>query len=221
MNGVFSSSLLPTTRVLALRGIVVDRDGHLALRGVDLDAHAGRLVAVVGPNGAGKSTLLDVAAGLLQPQSGRVERQGGIRTALVPQSTALPPHLPMTARDIVAMGTWGRLRAWRPMRRGERAAVDEALDIVGLTAMGGRRIGALSGGQRQRALLAQALVQRADLVLLDEPMAGLDAASRALVADAVVQLTASGAAVVAVTHELAEFREVDAVLRLADGVMVG
>ncbi|WP_406248897.1 zinc ABC transporter ATP-binding protein AztA [Microbacterium sp. M] len=212
-----ASLLLPTTRVLTLRGVAVDHDGHPALRGIDVDAHAGRLLVVSGPNGSGKSTLLSVAAGLVVPQRGSVEVRPGTRIALVPQSTPLPAHLPLTVHDLVAMGTWARLGSWRPARRADRAAVADAIETVGLAQLSLRRIGALSGGQRQRALLAQALVQRADLVLLDEPMAALDAHSRTIVADAVDLLASTGAGVVAVTHDPGEFRRIDDRLELDDG----
>src|SRR5690606_33695842 len=103
-----------TTRVLSLRDIAVDRDGHPALRGVDAEAHAGRLLAVVGPNGSGKSTLLAVSAGLLTSHCGTVDLRPGLRIALVPQSPPLAPHLPLSVTDIVTMGTWRQLGAWRP-----------------------------------------------------------------------------------------------------------
>ncbi|WP_426188028.1 zinc ABC transporter ATP-binding protein AztA [Microbacterium sp. TWP3-1-2b2] len=209
--------LLPTTRVLSLHDIAVDLDGHPALRGVDAEVHAGRLLAVVGANGSGKSTLLAVAAGLASPDRGTVERRAGIRVALVPQSTPLAPHLPLSVTDIVTMGTWGRLGAWRPSRRSDRDLVRDAIATVGLTDLARRQIGTLSGGQRQRALLAQALVQRADLVLLDEPMAGLDSHSRAVIAATIAHLTATGSGVVAVTHDVSEFTAVDDVLELQDG----
>ena len=207
--------------MLTLRSVAVDHDGHPALRGIDVDAHAGRLLVVSGPNGSGKSTLLSVAAGLIAPQRGSAEVRPGTRIALVPQSTPLSAHLPLTVHDLVAMGTWARLGSWRPARRADRAAVADAIETVGLTQLSRRRIGALSGGQRQRALLAQALVQRADLVLLDEPMAALDAHSRAIVADAVDLLASTGAAVVAVTHDPGEFRQVDDRLELDDGRVIG
>ena len=209
--------LLDTTRVLAFDDVHVIRDGHAALRGVDVEAHAGRLVAVVGTNGSGKSTLLETAAGLLHPQRGAVWRRDGLRMTFVPQSTALPPHLPLTVADIVAMGTWARLGLWRRPQRVDRAAIAEAIAMVGLRSQSNRRIGALSGGQRQRALLAQALVQRADLVLLDEPMAGLDAATRMVVGGAIDRLTADGAAVIVVTHDLDELARADEVLTLDEG----
>ncbi|MFD5226270.1 zinc ABC transporter ATP-binding protein AztA [Microbacterium sp. NPDC058342] len=212
-----SPLLLDTTRVLTVHDVHVVRDGHVALRGIDAVAHAGRLLAVVGANGSGKSTLLEVAAGLLVPSRGEVRRREGLRIAFVPQTTALPAHLPLTVTDIVAMGMWGRLGAWRRARRADRAAVADAVDAVGLRPHAARRIGALSGGQRQRALLAQALVQRADLVLLDEPMAGLDARSREIIAGTIGRLTADGAAVIVVTHDLGELHGADEVLTLHEG----
>jgi zinc/manganese transport system ATP-binding protein len=221
MTGVSSSSLLlPTTWVLSLRDISVNRDGHPALRAVDAEAHAGRLLAVTGANGSGKSTLLEVAAGLLTPDRGTVDLRPGLRIALVPQSTPIAAHLPLHITDIVMMGTWRHLGTWRPARRADRGLVADAIETVGLTDLARRPIGALSCGQRQRALLAQALVQRADLVLLDEPMAGLDAPSRTIIAETIDQLTATGAAVIAVTHDITEFTRIDDVLVLQDGRVV-
>lgn len=216
-----ASALLPTTLVLSLRGVDVIRNGHPALRGVDARAHAGRLLVVVGPNGSGKSTLLCVAAGLLPPDRGVVETRSHTRIALLPQSTALAAHLPLTVTDVVAMGSWARLGAWRPSRRADRHAVAEAIAAVELVDLARRPIGTLSGGQRQRALLAQVLVQRADLVLLDEPMAGLDARSREIIAASIARLTEAGAAVIAVTHDPAEFITIDDVLELNDGRVSG
>lgn len=212
-----SPPLLPTTRLLSLRDIAVDRDGHPALRGIDMHVHAGRLHVVVGANGSGKSTLIAVAAGLLIPHRGVVESRRDLRIALVPQSTPLSAHLPLSVADIVTMGTWGALGAWRPARRTDRERIADAIAIVGLSDLSRRPIGTLSGGQRQRALLAQALVQRADLVLLDEPMAGLDSRSRTIIATAIDRLTTDGAGVIAVTHDVAEFARVDDLLELRDG----
>lgn len=220
MRGVSSPALpLPTTHVISLCDIAVDLDGHAALRGVDAHAHAGRLLAVVGPNGSGKSTLLSVAAGLITPQRGTVSVRPKTRIALVPQSTPLAAHLPLSVTDIVAMGSWGRLGAWRRARTSDRAAVTDAIASVELTPLARRPIGALSGGQRQRTLLAQALVQRADLVLLDEPMTGLDTRSRAIIADTITRLTQTGAAVIVVTHDASELASIDDVIELNDGLV--
>lgn len=208
---------LTTTRVLSLREVRVARGDHTALRDVTATFYAGRLCAVVGPNGSGKSTLLDVAAGLREPQYGSVDRQRGIRIALLAQSTPLPAHLPLTVRDVVTMGTWARLGPWRRRRPADRQIVESALAALELTTLSRRPISALSGGQRQRALLAQALAQRADLVLLDEPMAALDTRSRQIIADTVHQLVASGTAVVAATHDPDEFTAVDDLIELREG----
>lgn len=208
---------LTTTRVLSVRDVGVTHGDHVALQGVTAAFYAGRLCAIVGPNGSGKSTLLDVAAGLREPQYGSVERQRGIRIALLAQSTPLPAHLPLTVRDVVTMGTWARLGPWRRRRPADRSIVESALAAVELTAQARRPISALSGGQRQRALLAQALAQRADLVLLDEPMSALDTRSRQIIADTLHHLVTSGTAVVAATHDPGEFTAVDDLIELREG----
>lgn len=207
----------PHDRVLELRDIRVSFEGHEALRGVDLDAVRGEILAVVGANGSGKSTLLAVSAGLLPPTSGTVRRAAGTRVGLVPQSTNDGARLPLTVTDLVSMGRWRDRGPFLPLRRSDRARVAEAIETVGLSALARRPLGVLSGGQRQRAYLAQALAQDADLLLLDEPMSGLDAASREAAASALSTVARAGVAVIVVTHDLAELGAVDAVCRLADG----
>ncbi len=203
--------------VLALRGVRVAYDGHDALRGVDLDVSRGEMLGIVGANGSGKSTLLSVAAGLLAPTSGTAVRAAGARVGLVPQSTAADARLPLTVGDLVAMGRWRERGPFLPLRRVDRTRIAAAIEAVGLGGLDRRPLGTLSGGQRQRAHLAQALAQDADLLLLDEPMSGLDAASRDAVAAALAVIAAAGVAVVAVTHDLDELGAVDAVCRLEDG----
>ncbi|KAA9089770.1 zinc ABC transporter ATP-binding protein AztA [Microbacterium radiodurans] len=206
--------------VLALSAVRVSYDGHEALRGVDLDVVRGELLGIVGANGSGKSTLLSVAAGLLAPTSGTAVRAAGARVGLVPQSTADDARLPLTVGDLVTMGRWRERGPFLPLRRTDRVRVAEAIETVGLGGLARRPLAALSGGQRQRAHLAQALAQDADLLLLDEPMSGLDAVSRDAVASALAAVAATGVAVVAVTHDLGELGAVDAVCRLADGRVV-
>ncbi|MCW4352773.1 zinc ABC transporter ATP-binding protein AztA [Hoyosella sp. YIM 151337] len=195
-------------------GICVSFDGHRVLDGVDLTADAGAVTAVVGPNGSGKSTLLAVVAGLLAPHAGRLERTDNGDIALVPQRSSLPDQLPITVEELASMGRWRRAGLWRPLSKSDRAIVTEALDAVGLADLRKRPVGSLSGGQRQRALLAQGIAQRARLLLLDEPMTALDAASRAAVNAAVAFAAANGAAVVIVTHDLNEISKVDSVVEL-------
>lgn len=209
-----SSSPAPVVNAAAVH---VAYDGHAALRGVDLSARAGEITAVVGANGSGKSTLLAVLAGLLAPTSGTVERRAGTRVSLVPQHTTTAERLPITVAQIVAMGRWAHRGPWRPLRLSDRVRIAAALDAVGLAALARRPVGELSGGQRRRVFLAQTLAQDADLVLLDEPMTGLDAGARDDAAAALAALAAGGAAVVAVTHDLSELGRVDHVVPLADG----
>lgn len=180
-------------------------------------ADRGRILAIVGANGSGKSTLVSVAAGLRLPTSGTATITPGARIAFVPQNTADSARLPLTVTDLVAMGRWRGRGAFRPLRRVDRERIGAAIDAVGLTSLAKRPLGALSGGQRQRAFVGQALAQDADLLVLDEPMSGLDEASRSAVAAAVRTVASRGAAVLAVTHDLAELGDVDGVITLADG----
>lgn len=200
--------------VVRTTGVDVDLAGHPVLRGIDLTAQAGEITAIVGPNGSGKSTLIAVLAGLIRPRAGRVEHTFPGDLALVPQDSSLPGQLPLTVRELVAMGRWRRAGFWRPLSHDDRTIIDESLEIVGLTELRRRPIGELSGGQRQRALLAQGLAERARLLLLDEPMSALDDAS---VSGANAALTAAmddGAAVIVVTHDVTELIGVGAVVRL-------
>lgn len=203
--------------VARLRDVRVDLEGHRALDGVDLDVHAGRLTAVVGANGSGKSTLVAVLAGFRTPTSGTAGLRPGTSVALVPQHTADTARLPLTVTDLVSMGRWRERGAFRPLRRSDRETVRAAVDAVGLSPLAARPLGALSGGQRQRAFVAQALAQEADLLLLDEPTSGLDDASRRAAASALRVATDRGAAVVVVTHDLAELGDVDEVVTLVAG----
>jgi zinc/manganese transport system ATP-binding protein len=194
----------------------VDIGGHPALRGVDLALAPGELVAITGPNGAGKSTLLEAIAGV------RVLSRGLVHTttsalAYVPQRTAVPEGLPITVREIVAIGAWGGSRPFRRLGAAGRRAIDDALERVALRPLAHRPFAALSGGQRQRALLAQGLARRADLLLLDEPTTGLDADSARRILEAVRDEARRGAAVVCVTHDDAVVAASSRVVRLEAG----
>lgn len=196
-------------------GVHVDLGGRPVLRGIDLEALPGEVTAVVGPNGAGKSTLLSVLAGLVQPHAGSVEHADAASIAFVPQRSALSDRLPITVGELVAMGRWQHTGFWRPLSPADRAIVAGALETVGMTPLRRRPVSELSGGQRQRALIAQGLAQRAGLLLLDEPMAGLDAFARDAVADAISSATAAGTAVVAVTHDLDALPPTASIVRLS------
>jgi zinc/manganese transport system ATP-binding protein len=203
----------PALPALETVDVRVALGGRPVLAGVSVTVGAGEVLAVTGPNGAGKSTLLAVLAGVLAPQSGAVRRAPGARVGLVPQGGTVPAHLPVTVRDVVELG---RRDGLRPRRLGaaDRAIVTAALDALDLAPLVARPIAELSGGQRQRALVAQGVARRADLLLLDEPTAAVDVASRELVLTAIRREAARGAAVVVVTHDEVLAGAADRVLRL-------
>ncbi|PZA20195.1 metal ABC transporter ATP-binding protein [Modestobacter versicolor] len=202
-------------------GLTVRRGEVLALDGVSARLPAGAVTALVGGNGAGKSTLLDVLAGVLEPTSGRVDRPAGTTVAYVPQRSAVPDDLPVTVGDTLAMGRWRELGRWRRLRATDHALVAECADRLGLTGVLGVPLSAVSGGQRQRALVAQGLVARAGLLLVDEPTAGVDAATQAVVLAALAEEAARGAVVVHATHERAAVDRADRVLTLVAGRVDG
>ncbi len=167
-----------------------------------------RLIAVVGPNGAGKSTLLKAALGLVPLASGSIEVLGGTmkrarsRVGYVPQREAVDWDFPVDALDVVLMGCYGRL-GWirRPGAR-DRALAMECLKKVGMADLAHRQISQLSGGQQQRVFLARALAQDAELYFMDEPFAGVDAATERAIVDVLRDLRSMGRTVVAVHHDL-------------------
>ncbi|MET4927302.1 zinc ABC transporter ATP-binding protein AztA [Streptomyces sp. PSRA5] len=177
--------------------------------------------AVVGPNGSGKSTLLGVMAGVIPVTAGTVEHRTGRRAAFVVQRGATADTLPLTVRDTVAMGRWERRGSWRRLSRRDRDVVEVSMERLDITPLAERQLGELSGGQRQRALVAQGLAQEADLLLLDEPGTGLDAAAQGLIADVLAEVTAEGGTVVLATHDLTAARAAGHVLLLQEGRLRG
>jgi ABC-type Mn2+/Zn2+ transport system ATPase subunit len=182
---------------------------RVALEHVDLAVEAGSLLAVVGPNGAGKSTLLRIMAGLLQPWSGRVEVLGhpagqqARRVAYVPQAELVDWSFPVTVEDVVIMGRYPALGPLRRPGEGDRRAVADAIERVGMGDFRRTRIGALSGGQRRRVFLARALAAQPDLFLLDEPVTGIDATTQEDLMDLLEGEARRGKTVIATTHDLA------------------
>ncbi|MCX8196683.1 MAG: ABC transporter ATP-binding protein, partial [Acidilobaceae archaeon] len=166
------------------QGLTVVLDGKTALEGVSFALGRGDLLAVVGPNGAGKTTLLRVLAGTLPPTAGEVrifgERPHRHRClAYLPQRLEVDLRFPVTVGDVVLMGRTGLLGPLRWPGREDRARVAQALELVGMRALARRPIAELSGGERQRMFLARALAREASVLLLDEPLAGLDAPAQA------------------------------------------
>ncbi len=175
---------------------------------VDLQLPAARLIAIVGPNGAGKSTLLKAMLGLVRPASGSIAifgeplRRVRRRIGYVPQRETVDWDFPVNAFDVVLMGRYGRLGWVRRPGRSDREVALASLRKVEMDAYAERQISQLSGGQQQRVFLARALAQEADLYLMDEPFAGVDAATERSIVGVLGELRAAGKTVVAVHHDL-------------------
>lgn len=175
-----------------------------------------QVTAVVGANGSGKSTLLGVLAGVITPATGVVQI-GTQRPAFVVQHSAVPTGLPITVRETVAMGRWAHRSPWRRLSKKDKELVDGCMERMGIADLARRRLSSLSGGQRQRALIAQAFAQESDLLLLDEPDAGLDSQARRDIATAISEAQANGVTVIHVTHDLGEAGRADHCLLLRNG----
>ena len=186
-------------------------DTEAVVDGVSLRVGAGEFVALVGPNGSGKSTLLRLLLGLLEPLSGSVELFGSRpsqlrdrwRLGYVSQRPSLAEGLTATVEEVVASGRLARRGWFRPSGQADRVEVSHALESVALTEHRHDPISSLSGGQQQRAFIARALVTQPELLILDEPVAGVDAASQHQFAQSLTHMVRShGAAVLLVSHEL-------------------
>ncbi len=216
-------AMLATSYPLTIEGLSVAYEGTPALRDVSWHLGRGTIAAIVGPNGAGKSTLMKAVLGLVAVQSGSVVLFGGgisdnrDRVAYVPQRAGVDWEFPVSALDVVVMGLTRRIGWLRRVRGGHRAAAMNALKAVGLTDKADAPIGALSGGQQQRVFIARALVQDADLYLLDEPFAGVDAATEGVIVDVFRQLKKQGKSIVVIHHDLGTVKHYfDEVLLLAN-----
>jgi iron complex transport system ATP-binding protein len=197
---------------LVARALAAGYGARGVLQGIDLSLEPGALVALVGPNGAGKSTLLRALAGLIRPTAGAVTLDGidvatlsraalASRIAVVPQT--FDTLFPFTVREIVALGRSARLSLFARPTSGDAAAVARAIDAQDLGALVDRRLDALSGGERQRVVLAMALAQEADVLLLDEPTAHLDPAHQIGIVRRSAELARSrGVVALAVLHDL-------------------
>ncbi len=193
---------------LALRGVTVSYGAEPVVLSVDMTVVPGAMTAIIGPNGAGKSTLLKAALGIVTPLAGQARFWGTPlktardRIAYVPQRASVDWDFPTQVLDVVMMGLYRELGLLRRVRPRHIAHAMQCLERVGMAGFADRQIGQLSGGQQQRVFLARALAQRAELYLLDEPFAGVDAATEMAIIDVLKSLRDDGKTVVAVHHDL-------------------
>lgn len=194
---------------LAIRGMTVSYGEKPAVFSVDMTVQAGEMTAIIGPNGAGKSTLLKAALGIVKPLAGQAHVFGASlasersRIAYVPQRASVDWDFPTCVLDVVMMGLYRELGLLRRVRARHIEKAMTCLERVGMADFADRQIGQLSGGQQQRVFLARALAQDADLYLLDEPFAGVDAATEKAIIAVLKSLKDAGKTVVAVHHDLA------------------
>ncbi|MFS4093896.1 metal ABC transporter ATP-binding protein [Streptomyces sp. AF1A] len=213
--------------VLSLRTVTAELGGRPVLRGIDLTVGRGEVVALLGANGSGKSTAIRTIVGQV-PAGGAIELFGTPRHAFrdwarvgyVPQRTTAAGGVPATVTEIVSSGRLARSR-FGVFRRADRAAVRHALELVRLADRAGDAVDALSGGQHQRVLIARALVTEPELLIMDEPMAGVDLASQEVLARTLEQQVTAGASVLLVLHELGPLEPlIDRAVVLRDGRVV-
>jgi ABC-type Mn2+/Zn2+ transport system ATPase subunit len=193
--------------ILAISNLTVRYDNLLALDDITLEIKAGERLAVIGPNGAGKSTLFKVVAGVLTPTSGEVKVAGygpggHICIAYVPQRSQVDWKFPVSVADVVMMGRIGKIGLFHHPRPADWDYVRQSLQVVGMETLASRQISELSGGQQQRMFIARALAQEAELMLMDEPLTGLDVTSQEDILQIMDRLSQRGVTVLASTHDL-------------------
>jgi ABC-type Mn2+/Zn2+ transport system ATPase subunit len=197
---------------------------HQALNGISLTVGVGQRVALIGANGAGKSSLLKAIAGLLPIRSGQIQIYGlavGVchhRVAYLPQRGEIDWRFPITLRNFVVTGRYVHLGWLRRPSQADFAIADSLIERLQLGALAHRQLGELSGGQQQRAMLARALAQQGDLLMLDEPLNAVDADTKAIMADVLAAQHSAGKTYLVATHDLARLNtDFDLVVRLEQG----
>ena len=191
------------TAVISLHDLTLGYDRHPAVHHLDITIEAGTLTAVVGPNGSGKSTLLKGVMGALAPLSGQIDMPSlsPRDIAYLPQQSEIDRSFPLSVEDLVGMGLWREVGAWRGLSRSHRTRITSALSAVGLEGFRTRTIGSLSGGQMQRVLFARLLLQEADVLLLDEPFTAIDARTVEDLLGVIHRWHGEGRTVIAVLHD--------------------
>ncbi len=199
---------MTTAPAIQVENLTVSYGPIPALLDVTLDIPSGQLVGVIGPNGSGKSTLLKAILGFVTPDFGNVKIFGEPaenakgRVAYVPQRGAVDWDFPITVREVALMGRYGRVPWWRDLSAEDYQVADEALEMVRMGDFRDRQIGQLSGGQQQRVFMARAMAQGGEILLLDEPFAGVDAATEGAILDVLEETRTAGRTLVVVHHDL-------------------
>ncbi|WP_077798844.1 metal ABC transporter ATP-binding protein [Streptomyces sp. JHA26] len=217
-----------TEPVIALRGVRADLGSRPVLRGIDLTVRRGEVVALLGANGSGKSTAVRTIIGQVPPVAGEIELFGTprrrfrawARVGYVPQRTTAAGGVPATVTEVVSSGRLSRAR-FGVLRKADHEAVRRALDLVGMADRAKDSVNALSGGQHQRVLIARALASEPELLIMDEPMAGVDLASQEVLAATLREQVAAGTTVLLVLHELGPLEPlIDRAVVLRDGCVL-
>jgi ABC-type Mn2+/Zn2+ transport system ATPase subunit len=206
--------------LVSLRDVSVGYDSAPVVKDVSLAIYPGSLIGLAGPNGSGKTTLFRAILGLLPVLGGSLSRSCPLSNfGYVPQSAALDPHFPLSASEVVEMGAYGRVRSYQFLPLKEKQRIGEVLDQVGLRQLAARAFFSLSGGQKQRMLIARALMVNPKIMILDEPLSGVDEESRRSIADLLHKLTREkGLAVFFSSHDLEMVQRVaDSIVRIDKG----
>lgn len=211
---------------LKVSNITVAYQKKVVLKNVSFSVPMGKLIGIIGPNGAGKSTLIKSILGLVPPISGEVEIFGGSyrskrkKVGYVPQKESVDWDFPTDALDVVTMGRYGKLGWFKRPSKQDKEIAKQCLEKVGMSDFSYRQISQLSGGQQQRVFLARALAQEADLYFMDEPFAGVDAATEKAIISLLNELKNEGKTVLVVHHDLNTVREYFDWVMLINGALI-
>ena len=186
---------------IEIKNLTVAYGENIALEDLNLDIEIGSLMALVGPNGAGKSTLIKTILKFLKQITGTIKINAKT-LAYVPQRNSVDWDFPTTLFDVVEMGCYGRVGLFKKVNKEEKQKVLKAIEQVGMLDFKDRQISELSGGQQQRAFIARALVQEADIYLMDEPFQGVDSTTEKSIVEILKQLKAEGKTIIVVHHDL-------------------